>query len=175
MSSGPTDDKLERNARDLRIIRGNADHLDEIEQLWRQLAADTIEIGAAIGPPLGSDESWRRARVFHRQRLDQPGSFLLLAYRGTQVIGYALVAISSRPSLTWELDDRRAELDFICVRPEERCSGVGVSLVAAAKDALRSMDIHRLTLNVLATNARGRKFHTSNGFVTEQLVMAARF
>jgi ribosomal protein S18 acetylase RimI-like enzyme len=173
-TSSPTKDH-EPEPSGIRIVRVGAERLDDLSVLWGHLAVDTIAAAPGFGPGLDLESSWQRARAFHRRRLEQPGSFLLLAFRAEFAIGYTLVAITERPSLTWELDDRRAEMDFMCVLPEERGRGVGSSLMAAAKQQLRLMGIDRVSLTVLPANEGARRFYERHRFAVTLLTMTARF
>ncbi len=61
-------------------------------------------------------------------------------------------------------DGRRGYIYHTVVLPEYRGRGIGSQLVAAVVQALRKEGITRVSLNVLNSNATGRKFWESKGW-----------
>jgi ribosomal protein S18 acetylase RimI-like enzyme len=85
----------------------------------------------------------------------------LLARRGDEVVGYAILAYF------WsnELGGRLAYLDEIFVRPDRRGRGIGSSVVRHAIDLARSEGLPRILLEVNDTNPRARRLYSHLGFV----------
>jgi ribosomal protein S18 acetylase RimI-like enzyme len=86
------------------------------------------------------------------------------------VTGYALVVIETRPSLTCDLDDRRATIDELRVLPADRGVGVGSALIDAAKASVRAIGgLDRVSLGVLAADERAQRVYRRHGFTVPQL------
>jgi GNAT superfamily N-acetyltransferase len=157
-----------------RIVRAGVERLDEPAPLWRSFAAHSTAVGVPIGPPLDPRESWHRARRQHAAHLDHPGSFLLLAEHDSRVIGYALISVESIPNTMWDVDHRRARLEYLSVQPEDRNHGVGSALINATKAELRAVGLRRLTLGVLAGNEDAQRLYRRHGFAVRLLQMTAQ-
>ncbi len=171
---GNGNDRQSRGGGQWEIVRAGVEELDRVEPLWLALAEHTAMVATETAPRLPGHESWRRAREHHARHLAKPGSFMLLAEREGELIGYALIVVDSLPSLTWKLDDRRASIMELSVLPADRGHGVGGALIGATKSALTEAEVHRVSLDVLVDN-RARSLYERHGFTTEAVHMSARF
>jgi ribosomal-protein-alanine N-acetyltransferase len=79
---------------------------------------------------------------------------ILVAVRGAEVVGYAIVA--------WVLDE--AELANIAVAPAERGRGVGARLLDEGLAQLASLGVRAVFLEVRGENAVAQRLYGSRGF-----------
>ena len=150
----------------IRLIRGGPEHVGELEQVWLRIAAKMEDGTPSIGRPLPSD-SWDRAREDHLISLSHPDSFLLLATRGRELIGYALVAVRYSGSLGVP-SGRRAHLDYLVALNRETL----ITLLNEATRRVREARLDRLWIT-LGPSAN-RAFFAERGFVVEQVTMSSR-
>ncbi len=150
----------------IRLIRGGPEHLAEMEQLWLRCAAQMDDATPSIGRALPSD-SWDRAADDHRISLSHAGSFLVLARRGGELIGYALVAVRYSGSLVGPRV-RHAYLDYLVALNRETL----ITLLTEARRRVREARLDRLWIT-LDPN-RNRAFYAELGFVVEQVTMSSR-
>ncbi len=155
------------------IVRAGVERIPEFEPLWRALFERHAKKGAALGPLLAFEESWRRRRAFYEQELQRDGAFALLAERGGQVIGYSVIRLAPG-SDTWVMDDPVPVIESLAVLPEERGTGVGASLLRRAKDDLREAGFANVRLEVLVGNDDARRLYEREGFIARFTDMAAR-
>ncbi|GEO68313.1 GNAT family N-acetyltransferase [Levilactobacillus acidifarinae] len=91
-----------------------------------------------------------------------PAGSQLVAVRGTQVLGM----ISWNPQSPYPSMHRTWNIG-IGVAQNVQHQGVGGRLMTALKAEARRQGIHRIELNVLATNQVARQFYTQQGFQVE--------
>lgn len=154
------------------IVRAGAERIPEFKPLWRALFDRHAEKGAALGPLLDFEESWRRRRAFYESEFERAGTFALLAERSGQVVGYAVVRLAPG-SDTWVMDDPVPVVESLAVLPQERGTGVGGRLLRRAKDDLREAGYTTVRLEVLVGNDGARRLYEREGFVPRFTDMAA--
>lgn len=91
-----------------------------------------------------------------------PAGSQLVAVRGTQVLGM----ISRNPQSPYPSMHRTWNIG-IGVAQTAQHQGVGSRLMTALKTEARRQGIHRIELNVLATNLAARQFYAQQGFQVE--------
>lgn len=91
-----------------------------------------------------------------------PAGSQLVAVRGTRVLGM----ISWNPQSPYPSMHRTWNIG-IGVAPVAQHQGVGSQLMTALKAEARRRGIHRIELNVLATNLNARQFYAQQGFQVE--------
>jgi ribosomal protein S18 acetylase RimI-like enzyme len=155
---------------EISIQRVMTSELELVEPLWNALREHHASIVPALGPPRSRAESWQRRRGQYAQWLTEPGSFMLLAKRGRDPIGYAMVHLREG-SPTWPLSERAGELETLSVHPRERGGGVGTMLLEAVHKELRALDVTELSLHVIPTNQATIRFYERHGFTTFGLWM----
>lgn len=100
----------------------------------------------------GHGWSWTRERVARNIR--HPESTALVAYSGTQVVGFAIMYFG----------DDHAHLNLLAVRPGWQRRGVGRRLVNWLEESCRVAGISAIHLEVRASNTPGRRFYRALGF-----------
>ena len=104
----------------------------------------------------------RRAVVWKRL-LSSPGETVLVALRESRIVGFCDVLRSRDSAAPPEV----AEIASIYVEPEAWGPGAGAGLMAAAIGQLREQGFSILTLWVLSTNGRARRFYEKAGFAPD--------
>ena len=123
--------------------------MDRVAEIWA-LATSTRD---AIDPaPLEAS----------RERIDdalaEPGSFVLVAEAGDDVIGFALVHRERGAS------GRDAELRFLATDPAHWGAGAATALLEALPSVLREAGYERACLTVYAPNPRARSLYEHMGW-----------
>jgi len=158
----------------LRIEYGNESHLDLLRPLWLCLHHHHQRIAPTLAPYAGDDASWQKRRDFYSDCLLHKGSFVLLAYFGEELIGYALVLVQPTSSMwtdTWVVGDRTAELETIVVAPEWRRRGVASLLMDRVEAELEQLRIKDVIIGALPTNSEVLELYRRREFEPTWLVM----
>ena len=87
--------------------------------------------------------------------LDRETARILVAVRGPELVGYAIIA--------WVLDE--AELANIAVAPADRGRGVGAQLLDDGLARLAALGVRTVFLEVRGANAVAQRLYGSRGFV----------
>jgi GNAT superfamily N-acetyltransferase len=146
----------------LQIVRGDALDLDLLEPLWWSL----LEWHTALRPELPARTraaSWPRRRAQYERSLASPGSFVALARRGPELVGYALVEIKE-PDETF-VTGPIADVHTLVVAPGERGTGLGSALMDAVDAELERLGVDDLLIDYLAGNGAAARFYERRGFV----------
>jgi ribosomal protein S18 acetylase RimI-like enzyme len=141
------------------------ENLDRVEPLWNALREHHATVAPDLGPPRSREESWRRRRAQYEVWLSEPGSFLLVAERSGEPVGYAMVHLRGGSS-TWPLGEQAGEIETLSVLPAARGLGIGTALLAAVHEELRAVGITELSLLVLPGNLSAIGFYERQGFNT---------
>jgi ribosomal protein S18 acetylase RimI-like enzyme len=148
------------------VIRHLArDDLDLVEPLWSALREHHTAVAPELGSPRPREESWRRRRAQYEQWLSETGSFLLVAERGEELLGYAMVHLRIGSS-TWPLGEQAGEVETLAVLGGERGRGIGTALLRAVREELRSSGVSEISLHVLPGNLASIRFYERHGFST---------
>lgn len=148
------------------VIRSLArDDLDLVEPLWSALREHHTVVAPDLGSPRPREESWRRRRAQYEQWLSETGSFVLVAERGEQLLGYAMVHLRIG-SATWLLGEQAGEVETLAVLGAERGRGIGTALLQAVRAELRSSGVSEISLHVLPGNLASIRFYERHGFST---------
>jgi ribosomal protein S18 acetylase RimI-like enzyme len=144
------------------IRKAGTEILDRLKPLWLALH----DYHQAVAPPAAyqpDERSWRARRAAYAQWLAAPGSFMLVAERGSALLGYALVAVRPGPDDTWVSGDRLAELETLSVAPEERGQGIGTRLLDAVDAELAGLGIGDLFIAALVGNEGAIRLYERRG------------
>lgn len=158
----------------LRIERGSESSLDLVRALWVCLHHHHQNIAPRLAPYVDDDASWQRRRRFYADCLSHRGSFLLLAYTGEDLVGYALVLVQATTSMwndTWVVGDRTAELETLVVVPERRGQGIGSLLMNRVESEIVQLGIQDMIIGALPTNTEVLDLYRRRGFEPTWLVM----
>jgi ribosomal protein S18 acetylase RimI-like enzyme len=155
------------------ISRAGAEALDRLEPLWLALHEhhQTVAPPAAYQP---RHRSWEARRRAYAEWLAEPGSFVLLAERAGELVGYALVQVRPGPDDTWVTGDRIAELQTVSVAPSERGHGIGTQLLDRVDTELAAQGIGDLFIAALQGNDAAIRLYERRG-LRPVMVHLARF
>jgi len=153
---------------DLAIRRAGAEALDRLRPLWLELHHHHQAVGGpALGPYVGDDESWTARRELYAEFL-AGGGFAVLAERGGELIGYAMVAIKTSAETefddTWRSGPQVAEIETLSVAPAARGQGIGSALLDRVDDELEAAGIDDVVIAAFATNAVAIRLYERRGF-----------
>lgn len=153
------------------VVRGNADHVDELRGLW--LALHHHERRVAPELPLVSDDerSWRARRKLYVRWLDQDQGFLVLARNGSGLVGYAFVRVEEGPDDTFSLGEQYAELYSLSVAPECRGQGIGTLLLDSVDAELKARGISDLVVAVMLGNSDAQRLYERRGLRPAEIVL----
>lgn len=147
----------------IRPIRG--EELDRLKPLWLALQDHHMRISPRLAdlPKRSPDESWRRRHAKYAHWLERPGTFVLVAERDDDLVGYAFVTIEPGYA-SWDSGDQLAELETLSIAPAARGQRVGSRLVAAVRARLASDGITQLAVTSAITNVGSHRFYERHGF-----------
>ena len=101
--------------------------------------------------------------------------FVLLAERGGELIGYALVAIMPVGDTilddTWRTGERVAEIETVFVAPEARGGGVGSALLDRVDEELAAAGVADVLIGAVVKNAGAIRLYERRGFRPAWLYM----
>lgn len=158
----------------VRIEYGTQSSLDLLRPLWLCLHRHHQTIAPHLGPYVDDDTSWVLRRRFYEDCLSHKGSFVLLAYSGEDLVGYALVLVQPAASMwndTWIVGDRTAELETLVVAPERRGQGIGSLLMNRVESEIARLAIRDVIIGALPTNTNVLDLYRRIGFEPTWLVM----
>jgi GNAT superfamily N-acetyltransferase len=138
---------------------------DELDEIHRRARPDFFQ------PFEGPARSYREIE----QWLSERGSTLLVAERGNEVIGLALLLTRPPRAFAGAVPRKVIELDNLVVRADQRGWRVGRRLLVAAVDWARRQGATHLEVAVHAFNRDARRFYEDFGFApsVDRLVLTA--
>ena len=138
---------------------------DELDEFHRQARPDFFQ--SFDGPA-------RTARQIE-QWLSEPASTVLVAVRGSDVIGLAVLLTRAASSFAGAIPRKVIEVDNLVVRADQRGGRVGRRLLRAAIDWTRQHGATHVEVSVHAFNRDARRFSENFGFTPsiDRLVLAA--
>jgi GNAT superfamily N-acetyltransferase len=154
----------------VRITRTGAEAIEPLRPLWLELHRHHREVGGeALGPYVGDERSWAARRAMYEGLLAEPhGSFLLVAERGGDPVGYAMVAVSpvagSWLADTWRVGPLFAEIETMAVTAAARGQGIGGRLLDRIDEELRAAGVRDVLVGAFAANAGAIRLYERRGF-----------
>jgi ribosomal protein S18 acetylase RimI-like enzyme len=148
--------------RELTIGRLDGAQIDLLEPLWRSLIDHIRELGSVVSL-VPHEQSWPRRRAIYEELFADGESFALGAWRGEQLVGYAMVHIAP-PDAVWFTGSRYAELTSLCLAPAERGDGLGTKLLDAVEAGLLERGLDEYVIGVDSVNDGARRFYERRGF-----------
>jgi ribosomal protein S18 acetylase RimI-like enzyme len=153
---------------DVAITRAGAEALDRLQALWLELHHHHQAVGGpALGPYVDDDASWTACRATYARLLARDG-FVVLAERGDDLVGYALVAVMPATETilddTWRTGESIAEIETVCVAPSERGRGIGTALLDRVDEELEAAGIADVLIGAVATNTDAIRLYERRGF-----------
>jgi ribosomal protein S18 acetylase RimI-like enzyme len=98
------------------------------------------------------------------QEMGDPGSVVLVAEVGGQVVAYCLAVVRRRTRVHEDRYQSYGEIDDLSVTKAYRHKGIGKALVTNAMEWLRLQGIHRIEVKVATTNELAGGFWRGKGF-----------
>jgi ribosomal protein S18 acetylase RimI-like enzyme len=136
--------------------------IELLEPLWRSLIDHIRELGCVVSL-VPHELSWPRRRAIYQELFADGESFALGAWRGEQLIGYAMIHVAP-PDAVWFTGSRYAELTSLCLAPGERGGGIGTALLDAAEAGLLERGLDQYVIGVDSVNDGARRFYERRGF-----------
>ncbi len=162
-------------AADIHVVRAGSERIADLERLWMALQRHHADLAGAL-PDLAArslEESWDRRRAAYATWLVEPDAFVLVAERGGEPVGYALVQIVDGFH-SFGPDERIASVETLSVVPEARGRGVGSALMDAVERELAEVGVRRLKLAVVEGNEEASRFYAGRGLSTVSHVLVGR-
>ena len=144
------------------VRHGGRDEVDRLEPLWRALRAHHVAL-PAMPPVRSAEDSWEFRKRQYLDWLGQEGHVLLVAERGNELIGYAVMSIGEGAA-TWDLGERTAEIETLSVLESERGNGVGAALTQAAAGVANEAGAGTMLVGVVHSNEDAIRFYEREGF-----------
>ena len=149
------------------IDRGGADDIAALRDLWLELLHHHANVAPQAGEFTDDESSWAVRSDSYREWLAEPGSFLLLARDGEDLVGYAMVRVfapgpDQRDS--WMVPDRVAELETLLVTERARGSGLGSRLLDEADAELARLGITEVMVGLMPGNDGAQRLYERRGF-----------
>jgi len=147
---------------DVTVRKAGPEVIDDLEPLWIRLHThhQSVMPGWTYHPDA---DSWAVRRAEYVEWLGIEGSFVLLAERGDELVGYALVHVKQGPDDTWVTGTRMAELESLSVLPTERGKGIGTLLLDEVDAELERLGIGDYFINALAGNKDAIRLYERRG------------
>jgi ribosomal protein S18 acetylase RimI-like enzyme len=142
----------------------DADGLDELAPLWKELHRHHREVANYRNLVQDLDSSWSRRLGWYRRLLAQGAAYVTAADNGGRLIGYAMVALESGPDDTFDVEGGIAEVVTLVVAADQRSAGVGAALLRAAENIARDRGFDTVKIAVMSGNARAQLFYEANGY-----------
>jgi GNAT superfamily N-acetyltransferase len=150
-------------ADDVRLRSLAPGQLDLLEPLWRALV-DRIRVPGNVVPIVPHEQSWPIRRAEYRRLLSGGDSFGIVALRGDDPIGYAVVRVDDGSDPVWATGGRYVELTSLSVAAGERHRGVGSRLLDEVGHRLAGLGVAGLVVGVDAVNVEALRFYERRGF-----------
>jgi ribosomal protein S18 acetylase RimI-like enzyme len=147
---------------DVSIRQGSRDEVDRLEPLWRSLHEHHSGL-PDMQPVRPLEASWKHRRSQYLDWLQKDEYTLLVAARGDELIGYLVVSLGAGAA-TWDIGDRTAEIETLCVLASERGTGVGRALVEAAAKVAEEAGARTVLVGVAHSNEDALRFYEHEGF-----------
>ncbi len=149
------------------------EELDRLEPLWLALQ----DHHGRISPRLAGmtkrtpEQSWTRRRSKYQGWFGDADTFVLVAEREDELVGYAFVTIGPGYA-SWDCGDRLAELETLSVAPGLRGLGLGSRLLGAVRQRLAAEAIKHLVVTSAVTNVDAHSFYERHGLVRAHVILA---
>jgi ribosomal protein S18 acetylase RimI-like enzyme len=151
------------------IARLDPADVDLVAPLWKELLDHIATLPGAIVPIRPFEQSWPLERAEMLAELARDG-FVLLARRGTDVVGYAYVRICDADPV-WYTGERYAEVAHLCVARGERGRQVGGRLIDAVDEELLRRGIDDVQIGVDAANHDALRFYERRGYKADYHIL----
>ena len=157
------------------IERGGVEDAPRLRDLWLELHHHHAEVAPQSGEFVDDESSWEVRSASYREWLAEPGSFLLLARDGEELIGYAIVRVFESPADlrdSWVVPETVAEIETMLVRADARGSGLGSRLLDEIDAELERQGICEVMVGLMPGNDGAQRLYERRGFRPRWLLLA---
>lgn len=153
---------------DVSITRGGADDIQRLQPLWVAVHHQHVASMPELAPYVSDAVTWSERRALYEELFRKPDTFLYLALVDDELVGYALVHVTSAAETwaadTWSTGERIAELESISVLPEHRGKGIGSVLMDACHRELEAIGVKDIIIGLLPGNEGARRLYERHGY-----------
>lgn len=140
------------------------DEVDELADLWVDLAADQRRYGSR----LRAAENREQIRDSIAHHVVAGG---LLVARAPDIVGFVMFAPEASQ---YDQDVDRGVIQNIYVRPDRRNEGIGAALLARAESMLAAAGVDVVTLDAMAEKDSARRFYQRQGYDVHRVELEKR-
>ncbi len=166
-----------RFTREAKVVQLGPERIEEIRDLWFALHERHCAVAnPALGEPRTAEDSWALRRERYLEWLAEPSSFLLVAEQGGRFVAYTVVReLGPIDTPTWNVPDRRYEIESLCVTPDLQGARMGKLLIDAIKTKARENGIQQLMGSVIGGNLDAVRFYEREGGFVSYITIQYRF
>lgn len=149
------------------LERGADARIDSLRGLWLELHHLHARVGPQSGVFTDDETSWRYRSASYREWLADPRAFCLIARRGSDPLGYAMVRVFASEAHeldSWRVPEVVAELETLVVAERARGSGIGGHLLELVDRELERLGIDELVVGVIPGNEEAQRLYERRGF-----------
>jgi ribosomal protein S18 acetylase RimI-like enzyme len=139
----------------MKVRRATPTDAEAIANLYVQLKQHHLQLAPATPRYEMPDEDWLRQT---KAALDDPSKRFYVAARGGAVLGFVKLLFEQK---SWGLS---CEVETLVVDEEAREQGIGSRLMERAEEVARQQGAVAMRVNVLKSNADGRRFYERDGY-----------
>jgi ribosomal protein S18 acetylase RimI-like enzyme len=148
---------------EVHVSTAGPERIPALEALWAAMHEHHSSMEDAVAPTRPVEESWRLRKAQYEEWLSSEDALLLIAERGGDPIGYAVVRFGPGAA-TWDIGERVAEIESLSVATGARGGGIGALLMDAVRAAARDRGAERLFVGVAHANSGALRFYEREGF-----------
>lgn len=156
-------------------MRGEPEDVNSLEPLWLELHHHHQRVGPQSGAFTDDETSWAVRSASYREWLAEPGSFLILARAGDELVGYAMVRVTETDAFlkdAWRVPDRMAEIETMLVTESARGLGLGKRMLDEIDAELERQGITEVVVGLIPGNDGAERLYRSRGFTSRWLELA---
>ncbi len=145
------------------LIRPYAESdLNAVIEILRDLFASELQIYDRTRPPRELDADYVAVL---KEDAEKSRGLMLVAEINERVVGYCTLHIHrDTEGDTDEVYYKFSHIGDLGVLASHRSQGIGTKLIQHCENIVRAEGVKYMRLNVLAANARGRRFYAAQGF-----------
>lgn len=150
------------------LARGSAADLPALEPLWVSVHHRHADSMPELAPYVSDAATWAARRALYDELVAKPGTVLVLARAGDELVGYGLAHVMPPAETwigdTWATGERIGEIESVAVLPGHRGQGIGTRLLDELETALAADGVEDLILGVLPGNAAAIRLYERRGY-----------
>ena len=158
------------NDGEVHVSIAGPERIPTLEPLWAAMHEHHSAMQDAVAPTRPVEDSWRLRKAQYEEWLSSEDTLLLIADRGGDPIGYAVVRFGPGAA-TWDIGERIAEVESLSVARGARGRGIGTLLMDAVRAAARDRGAERLFVGVAHANSGALRFYEREGFAPFYVVL----